>query len=92
MKIFDEILKIRDKYDDGESYSEYRYEKTDDDNEVEFKFEDELKEFCESNNINYKYYVEDAYDSCGYDCRVGAIAFIDENSELQLVTVLYEYY
>ena len=90
--IWEEIKKILNKYDDGESYSQYRYEKTNEDNEIEFRFEDELKEFCEINNVNYKYQVEDAYDSCGYDCRVGAIAFIDENSELQLMTVLYEYY
>lgn len=90
--IWEEIKKILNRYDDGESYSQYRYEETDEGNEIEFRFEDELKEFCESNNINYKYKVEDAYDSCGYDCSVGAIAFIDENSELQLMTVLYEYY
>ena len=90
--IREEIEKILNRYDDGESYSEYRYEKKDEGNEIEFKFEDELKEFCETNNVNYKYQVEDAYDSCGYDCRVGAIAFIDENSELQLMTVLYEYF
>ena len=90
--IWEEIKKILNKYDDGESYSQYRYEENDEGNEIEFQFEDELKEFCETNNVNYKYYVEDAYDSCGYDCRVGAIAFIDENSELQLMTVLYEYY
>lgn len=92
MVIDQEIQKILKKYDDGECYSQYRYEETDDGSEVEFKFEEELKEFCEANNINYKYEVADAYDSCGYDCRVGAIAFIDENSELQLITVLYEYY
>ena len=90
--IREEIEKILNRYDDGKSYSEYRYEKTDEGNEIEFKFEDELKQFCETNNVNYNYQVEDAYDSCGYDCRVGAIAFIDENSELQLMTVLYEYY
>lgn len=90
--IWEEIKKILNRYDDGESYSQYRYEETDEGNEIEFRFEDELKEFCETNNVNYKYQVEDAYDSCGYDCRVGAIAFIDENSELQLMTVLYEYY
>lgn len=92
MVIREEIEKILNRYDDGESYSQYRYEETDEGNEIEFRFEDELKEFCETNNVNYKYQVEDAYDSCGYDCRVGAIAFIDENSELQLMTVLYEYY
>lgn len=90
--IWEEIKKILNRYDDGERYSQYRYEETDEGNEIEFRFEDELKEFCETNNVNYKYQVEDAYDSCGYDCRVGAIAFIDENSELQLMTVLYEYY
>ena len=90
--IWEGIKKILNKYDDGESYSQYRYEENDEGNEIEFKFEEELKEFCETNNVNYKYQVEDAYDSCGYDCRVGAIAFIDENSELQLMTVLYEYY
>ena len=90
--IREEIEKILNRYDDGERYSQYRYEETDEGNEIVFSFEDELKEFCETNNVNYKYQVEDAYDSCGYDCRVGAIAFIDENSELQLMTVLYEYY
>ena len=90
--IWEEIKKILNKYDDGESYSQYRYEENDEGNEDEFQFEDELEEFCKTNNVNYKYYVEDAYDSCGYACRVGAIAFIDENSELQLMTVLYEYY
>lgn len=92
MVIDQEIQKILKKYDDGESYSQYRYEENGEGEEVEFQFENELKEFCEANNINYKYEVVDAYDSCGYDCRVGAIAFIDENSELQLITVLYEYY
>ena len=92
MVIDQEIQKILKKYDDGESYSQYRYEENGEGEEVEFQFENELIQFCESNNINYKYEVVDAYDSCGYDCRVGAIAFIDENSELQLITVLYEYY
>ena len=97
MKIFEEINKILDKYYDSECYRQHRYESTGEtngcvDKEIEFHFEDELKKFCESNNINYKYEVEDAYDSCGYDCRVGAIAFIDENLELQLMTILYEYY
>ena len=54
MKIFDEILKIRDKYDDGKRYSQYRYEKTSEGEEIEFRFEDELKKFCETNNVNYK--------------------------------------
>lgn len=92
MLIDQEILKILKKYDDGERYTEYRYEENDEGNEIEFRFEDELKEFCQMNNVNYKYEVVDAYDSCGYDSRVGAIAFIDKNSELQLMTVLYEYY
>lgn len=90
--IREQIQKILDRYDDGERYTEFRYEKTDEDSEIEFKFENELKEFCETNKVNYKYEAVDAYDSCGYDCRVGVIAFIDENSELQLITVLYEYY
>jgi hypothetical protein len=90
--IRDEIGMTLELYYDGESYSQYRYEETGDGKEIEFRFEDELKEICETNNVNYKYEVVDAYDSCGYDCRVGAIAFIDENSELQLMTVLYEYY
>lgn len=90
--IREEIEKILNRYDDGKRYSQYRYEENDEGNEIEFKVEDELKEFCETNNVNYKYQVEDAYDSCGYECVVGAIAFIDENSELQLMTVLYEYF
>ena len=90
--IREEVEKILNRYDDGERYTQYRYEENDEGNEIEFKIEDELKEFCQTNNVNYKYEVVDAYDSCGYDCRVGAIAFIDENSELQLMTVLYEYY
>lgn len=75
-----------------EYYLPHRYEIDENGNEQEIYFETELDEYCKKHNVNYKYTIEDAFDSCGYSCSVGAIVFIDENSELQLMTVLYEYY
>lgn len=92
--IKEQINTILEKYyhEADENFTAHRYEEDESGKEKEVYFEDELKAYCEENNITYKYICEDAYDSCGYDCSVGVVAFIDENAELQLITVLYEYF
>lgn len=88
-----DIELILNKYlTDDEWYMPYRYETDEEGKEQEILFETELREYCEKYDVNYKYVVQEAFDSCGYSCDVGVIAFIDENSELQIMTVLYERY
>lgn len=43
-------------------------------------------------NIKFKIEEEEGFDSPGYAEDFMAIAFLDENDELQLLTVLFEYY
>lgn len=88
-----DIELILNKYlTDDECYMPYRYETDEEGKEQEIHFETELREYCEKYDVNYKYVVQEAFDSCGYSCDVGVIAFIDENFELQVMTVLYERY
>lgn len=92
--IREQIDKILEKYyhETDENFTAHRYEEDENGEEQEIYFEDELKAYCQENKVSYKYECTSAYNSCGYDCSVGTIAFIDENSELQLMAVLYEYF
>ena len=53
---------------------------------------DELTEYFTTLNIKFKIEEEEGFDSPGYAEDFMAIAFFDENDELQLLTILFEFY
>ena len=84
-----DIEKIIEKYWDAdeEYYSSMRYEG---ENEEEFWMKKELEEYFEKTGTSYKINKEDGFDSPGYENEFLAIAYIDENTTLQLRTVVCE--
>lgn len=78
MTIREKINEIIDRYYDDEEdrYSTCR--------------EDELEEFLTSNNIEHKVEKEDGFENAGIDTYFIAVAFIDENNKLDLITVYLE--
>lgn len=58
----------------------------------DIEIKDELTEYFTTLNIKFKIEEEEGFDSPGYAEDFMAIAFFDENDELQLLTVLFEYY
>jgi len=87
MKIKEDIEEIIQKYDCGEYYALER----NDDNEIDFNMEDELKKYCEDAGIDYEISFEDGFSSHGYDNNFLAIAWI-EDGKIQLKTILFENY
>lgn len=83
------IEEIIEKYwdDDEEYYSSMRYEG---ENEKEFWMKKELEEYFEKTGTSYQINKEDGFDSPSYANEFLAIAYIDENNELQLHTVTLE--
>lgn len=88
------VGEIIEKYwhEDDEYYSKYCY----DENETEFSMVDELQEYMEKNNIDFKILEEDGFDSPGYSNDFMAIAYKVNNgnnfgSQLGLKTVVFEY-
>lgn len=83
-----EIEEIIERYFDKEEeyYSSVRY----DEEENEFWMKEELKEYCEKNNIKYELTIKDGIDSPSYENEFLAIAYLDENNVLQLETVVLE--
>ena len=51
---------------------------------------DELKEFLTSNNIEHKVEKEYGFENSSIDTYFIAVAFIDENNKLDLITVYLE--
>ena len=84
----EKIEEIIEKYyrEDEEYYFSFRYETIEEDTK-EFEMKKELKEYLNETGVIYKMHEEDGFDSPGYANEFLAIAYIDENNELQLQTV-----
>ena len=87
----EKIEEIIEKYyhEDEEYYSSFRYETIEEDTK-EFEMKKELKEYLNETSVIYKIHEEDGFDSPGYANEFLAIAYLDENNELQLHTVTLE--
>lgn len=82
------INEVIEKYykQDEEYYSQYRY----DEEENEFNMEKELKSVLDEKGINYVIVMEDGFSSCSYDNDFLAVAYIEKDGTLGLITVLLE--
>lgn len=89
VKIVDQLCEIIEKYyiKDKERYSSWR---EDEEDLNEYSMEDELEEFLTSNNIEHKIEKEDGFENSGIDTYFIAVAFIDENGKLDLISVYLE--
>jgi len=70
---------------EDEYYSRYYY----DENDKEFKVDAELKEAFEKSGLQYSVTVEECYSSCGYDCDMLIVAWV-ENGKLETDNTLLE--
>lgn len=86
--IINDIQSIIDSYLDENDY----YNRTRESKNGNIDIKDELTEYFTTLNIKFKIEEEEGFDSPGYAEDFMAIAFLDENDELQLLTVLFEYY
>ena len=86
--IINDIQSIIDSYLDENDY----YNRTRESKNGDSDIKDELTEYFTTLNIKFKIEEEEGFDSPGYAEDFMAIAFLDENDELQLLTVLFEYY
>lgn len=86
--IINDIQAIIDSYLDENDY----YNRTRESKNGNIDIKDELTEYFTTHNIKFKIEEEEGFDSPGYAEDFMAIAFFDENNELQLLTVLFEYY
>lgn len=75
-----------------EYYTKFRYEKDDKSNEKEIYLKDELEKLFKENNIPYKISEEDGYDSPGYSNDFMAITYIDNNGNIELETIVFEFF
>lgn len=85
--IINDIQSIIDSYLDENDY----YNRTRESKNGNIDIKDELTEYFTTLNIKFKI-EEEGFDSPEYAEDFMAIAFFDENDELQLLTVLFEYY
>lgn len=83
MTIKEKINEIIDRYYDDE---EDRYS----DELQDYEMKDELEEFLTSNNIEHKVEKEYGFENSSIDTYFIAVAFIDENNKLDLITVYLE--
>lgn len=85
----EKIEKIIEKYwdDNEEYYSSVRYEGED---ENEFWLKDELELFLKETGVKYQIKKEDGFDSPGYENEFLALAYMNENNELKLHTIVME--
>lgn len=86
--IINDIQAIINSYLDENDY----YNRTRESKNGNIDIKDELTEYFTTHNIKFKIEEEEGFDSPGYAEDFMAIAFFDENDELQLLTVLFEYY
>ncbi|GEM_PF-3527045 len=86
--IINDIQAIIDSYLDENDY----YNRTRESKNGNIDIKNELTEYFTTLNIKFKIEEEEGFDSPGYAEDFMAIAFLDENDELQLLTVLFEYY
>ena len=89
MTIREKINEIIDRYYDDE---EDRYSTCREDELEYYGMKDELEEFLTSNNIEHKVEKEYGFENSSIDTYFIAVAFIDENNKLDLITVYLEDY
>lgn len=84
----DIIEEIIEKYyeQDEEYYSQYRY----DEEENDFDMKEELKSTLDEKGINHVIEIKDGFSSCSYDNDFLAVAYMEEDGSLGLITVLLE--
>lgn len=70
----------------------YCYYTTRESENGDIEIKDELAEYFTAHNLNFKIKEEEGLDTPGYAEDFMAIAFLDENNELQLLTILFEYH
>lgn len=70
----------------------YCYHATRESENGDIEIKDELTEYFTTHNLNFKIKEEEGLDTPGYAEDFMAIAFLDENNELQLLTILFEYH
>lgn len=87
MTIREKINEIIDRYYDDE---EDRYSTCREDEVEDHEMKDELEEFLTSNNIEHKVEKEYGFENSSIDTYFIAVAFIDENNKLDLITVYLE--
>lgn len=88
--MLEEVQRIIDQYlNDDECYLSYRYEGED---EIEYGMESEVEKYLISKGVSYKIETVDGFDSCGYSCDTLAVAWVDDEGELQAINVLLESY
>ena len=86
--IINDIQAIIDSYLDENDY----YNRTRESKNGNIDIKDELTEYFTTLNIKFKIEEEEGFDSPGYAEDFMAIAFFDENDELQLLTIIFEFY
>ena len=84
----DVINEIIERYfrDDDDYYGEYRY----DDEENEFNMKEELEKALTEKGIKYSIKKENGYSSPAYDNDFLAVAYMEEDGSIGLITVLLE--
>ena len=87
IELVNEIIK-KYYHSDDNCYTAHRYDS--DDNEIYLK--DELLEMFANHSISFRISEIDGYDSSGFSEDFMALSFLDENNELQLISLIFEYY
>lgn len=83
------IKELIEKYynDCDECYTQYFY----DENDKEFSMNKEIEELFKNSGLKYKIDLSECFESCGYDCDMLSVAWI-ENDELFMENILLERY
>ena len=89
MTIREQIEEIIDRYYDDENAS---FSTCIEDEVKVYEMKDELEEFLTSNNVEHKIEKEYGFENAALDTYFIAVAFIDENNKLDLITVYLEDY
>lgn len=89
MTIREQIEKVIDRYYDDENT---RFSTCREDEAEDYEMKNELEEFLTSNNIEHKIEKEDGFENAALDTYFIAVAFINENNKLDLITVYLEDY
>lgn len=89
MTIGEQIEEIIDRYyiENEDRYSSWREH-----NDEVYEIDKELKEFLISNDIKYGINRESGFENAGINTASIAVAFIDEDNDLNLITVCLEDY
>jgi len=80
MNIREEIEKIEELYlEETDNYGDYYREyRSDEEAETEYELKEELELWFKENNVVSSVEVTVAFQSCGYDCSVISIAWLED--------------